>query len=147
MFMEKQLAYLNFLKKKKKPKKQPIPHPWPPERNGLKNGATCNSPAGQKTSTISPGHFTCCCSSVAKSCCNPVDCSLPGSPVLHHLPEFTQFMLIELVMLSNHLILRHPLLLLPSIFPSIRVFFNELTHCIQWPKYGSFSFSISPSNE
>ena len=53
----------------------------------------------------------------------------------------------ELVMPSNHLILCHPLLLLPSIFPSIRVFSNELVLCIRWPKYWSFSFSISPSNE
>ena len=56
-------------------------------------------------------------------------------------------MRIELVMPSNHLILCHPLLLLPSIFPSIRDFFNELAVCIRWPKYWSFSFSISPSNE
>ena len=48
---------------------------------------------------------------------------------------------------SNHFILCHPLLLLPSIFPSIRVFSNELFLCIRWPKYWSFSFSISPSNE
>ena len=54
---------------------------------------------------------------------------------------------IESVMPSNHLILCHPLLLLPSIFPSIRVFSNESTLCIRWPKYWSFSFSISPSNE
>ena len=56
-------------------------------------------------------------------------------------------MSIELVIPSNHLILCHPLLLLPSIFPSIRVFSNELVLCIRWPKYWSFSFSISPSNE
>ena len=54
---------------------------------------------------------------------------------------------IELMMPSNHLILCHPLLLLPSIFPSIRVFSNESALCIRWPKYWSFSFSISPSNE
>ena len=54
---------------------------------------------------------------------------------------------ISLVMPSNHLILGHPLLLLPSIFPSIRVFSNESVLCIRWPKYWSFSFSISPSNE
>ena len=53
----------------------------------------------------------------------------------------------ELVMPSNHLILCHPLLLLPSIFPSIRVFSNESVLHIRWPKYWSFSFSISPSNE
>ena len=51
------------------------------------------------------------------------------------------------VMPSNHLILCHPLLLLPSIFPSIRVFSNESVLCLRWPKYWSFSFSISPSNE
>ena len=56
-------------------------------------------------------------------------------------------MSIKLVMPSNHLILCHPLLLLPSIFPSIRVFSNELALHIRWPKYWSFSFSISPSNE
>ena len=54
---------------------------------------------------------------------------------------------IELMMPSNHLILCHPLLLLPSIFPSIRVFSNESVLCIRWPKYWSFSFSISSSNE
>ena len=54
---------------------------------------------------------------------------------------------IESIMPSNHLILCHPLLSLLSIFPSIRVFSNELTLCIRWPKYWSFSFSISPSNE
>ena len=54
---------------------------------------------------------------------------------------------IELVMPSKHLILCHPLLLLPSIFPNIRVFSSELTLCIRWPQYWSFNFSISPSNE
>ena len=58
-----------------------------------------------------------------------------------------KLMSIESVMPSNHLILCHFLLLLPSIFPSIKVFSNELAVCIRWPKYWSFSFSISPSNE
>ena len=58
-----------------------------------------------------------------------------------------KFMSTEPVVLSNHLILCHPLLLLPSIFPSIRVFINESALCIRWPKYWSFSFSINPSNE
>ena len=58
-----------------------------------------------------------------------------------------KLMSIELVMPSNHLILCHPLLLLPSIFPSIRVFSNDLAFCIRWPKYWSFNFNISPSNE
>ena len=61
--------------------------------------------------------------------------------------SFLKLMSIESVIPSNHLILCHPLLLLPSIFPSIRVFSNELALCIRWPKYWSFSFSISPSNE
>ena len=66
----------------------------------------------------------------------------------HTIPKsLLKFMSIELVMLSNHLILWHPLLLLPSVFPSIRVFSSESTLCIRWPKYWSFSFSISPSNE
>ena len=56
-------------------------------------------------------------------------------------------MSIKSVMPSNHLLLCHPLLLLPSIFPSIRVFFNESALCIRWPKYWSFNFNISPSNE
>ena len=58
-----------------------------------------------------------------------------------------KFMSIELVMLYNHLIFCHPLLLLPSIFPSIRVSSYKLTLCIRWPKYWNFSFRISPSNE
>ena len=58
-----------------------------------------------------------------------------------------KFMSIELMMPSSHLILSCPLLLLPSIFPSIRVFSNESVLCIRWPKYWSFNFSISPSNE
>ena len=61
--------------------------------------------------------------------------------------SFLKFMSIESVMPSNHLVLCHPLLLLPSIFPSIRVFSNESTLCIRWPKYWSFSFSMRPSNE
>ena len=58
-----------------------------------------------------------------------------------------KLMSIKSVMPSNHLILCHPLLLLPSVFPSIRVFSKESVLCIRWPKYWSFSFSISPSNE
>ena len=75
-----------------------------------------------------------------------MDCSTPGFPLLHHL-SLLKLMSVELVMPSNHLILCHPLLLLPSIFPSIRVFPNKLALCIRWPKYWSFSFSISPFNE
>ena len=79
--------------------------------------------------------------------CNPMNHSTPGLPVHHQLPESTQTMSIESMMPSDHLILIHPLLLLPSIFPSIRVFSDESTLCIRWSKYWSFSFNISPSNE
>ena len=72
---------------------------------------------------------------------------MPGLPVHHQLPESTQTHAIESVIPSNHLILCHPLLLLPSIIPSIRVFSNESALPIRWPKYWSFSFNISPSNE
>ena len=70
-----------------------------------------------------------------------------GLLVHHQLPELFILMSIESVMPSNHLILCRPLLLLPSIFPSIRVFSNESALPIRWPKYWNFSFSISPSNE
>ena len=72
--------------------------------------------------------------------------STPGLPVHHQLPESAKPMSIESVMPSNHLILCH-LLLLPLIFPSIRVFSNESALHIRWPKYWSFSFNINPSNE
>ena len=81
-------------------------------------------------------------SSVTQSCptlCNIMACSMPGLPVHRQLPEFTQVMFTESVMPSNHLILCRPLLLLPSIFPSIRVFSNESVLCIRWPKYWSFT--------
>ena len=77
-----------------------------------------------------------------------MDCSTPGFPVLHYLLEFAQKLTsIKSVMPPNHLILSGPLLLLPSVFPSVQVFSNELALCIMWPKSWSFSFSISPSNE
>ena len=88
-------------------------------------------------------------SSVAQSCltlCDPKPCSMPGLPVHHLLLEFTQLMSIESVMPSNHLILCHPLLLPPSIFPSSRVFSSESAF-IRGPKFWSLSFSTSPSNE
>ena len=70
-----------------------------------------------------------------------------GFPALHHLPYLLKLRSIELVMPSNHLILCRPLLLVPSVFPRIRVFSNESAFRIRWPKYWSFSFIISPSNE
>ena len=79
--------------------------------------------------------------------CDPTDCSMPGFPVHHQLPRLTQTMSIELAMPSNHLILCCPLLLLPSIFPSIKVFSSESALHTRWPKYWSFSFNISPPKE
>ena len=73
--------------------------------------------------------------------------STPGLPVHHQLPEFTQTHVIESVMPSRHLILCHPLLLLSPIPPSIRVFSNESTLRMRWPKYWSFRFSIITSKE
>ena len=89
-------------------------------------------------------------SSVAQSCltlCYPRNRSTPGLPVHHQLPEFTQTHAHQSVMPSSHLILCHPLLLLPPIPPSIRVFSNESTLRMRWPKYWNFNFSISPSKE
>ena len=75
-----------------------------------------------------------------------MDCSMPGLPVHQRLLELAQTHGHQ-VGDAIHLILCCPLLLLPSVFPSIRVFSNELVFCIRWPKYWSFSFSIRPSNE
>ena len=89
-------------------------------------------------------------SEVAQSCptlCNPMNHSMPGLPVHHQLPDLPKLMSVESVMPSNHLILCRPLLLLPSIFPNIRVFSNKSALYIRWPKYWSFSFNISPFNE
>ena len=91
-----------------------------------------------------------CCCLVAQSC--PTFC-IPWTAARQASLSFTiswslfKFTFLESVMPSNHLILCHPLLLLPSIFPSIRVYSNESALHIKWPKYWSFSFSISPSNE
>ena len=89
-------------------------------------------------------------SSVTQSCptlCDPMNRSTPGLPVHHQLPEFTQTHVHWLVMPSSHLIPCCPLLLLPSISPSNRFFSNESALRMRWPKYWSFSFNISPSNE
>ena len=87
------------------------------------------------------------CHSVVSDSCNPMNRSTPSLPVHHQLLELPKHMSIETVMPSNHLIFCHSLLFLPSIFPNIRVFTDESAFCIRWPKYWSFSFSISPSNE
>ena len=106
-----------------------------------------NDPKAWKT-VLSPWGLRCLSHcSVAKLCptlCDPMDCSTPGSPVLHYLLSLLKFMSIE-SMLSNHLILWCPLLCLPSTFPSTRVFSKESALHIRRPKWRSFS--ISPSNE
>ena len=90
-----------------------------------------------------------CCCSVAQSCLtvwDPRAYSAPGFPALPISWSLLKLMSIKLVMPSSHLVLCHPLLL-PSVFPSIRVFSNESALPIRWPRYWGFSFSISPSNE
>ena len=85
---------------------------------------------------------------VAQLCptlCDSTDCSTPGFPSITNPRSLLKLMSIESMMPSDHLILCHPLLLLPSVFPSIRIFSNEPALHIRWPKY--WSFSISPSNE
>ena len=87
--------------------------------------------------------------SATQSClilCVPMDCSTPGFPILHYLPEFAQT---HFHWVSDAIKSSYPLspFLLPSVFPSIRVFSNESSLCIRWPKHWSFSFSISSSNE
>ena len=94
-------------------------------------------------------HSFCCCS-VTKLCttlCSPMDCSTPGLPVHHQLLEFAQTHVhrVSDAIQPSHLCCS--LLLLPSVFPSIRIFTCESVLCITWPKYWSFSFNISPSNE
>ena len=92
-----------------------------------------------------------CCYSVAKlylTLCSPMDCSTPGFPVLHHRQEFAQthvHWVCDAIQQLTHSL--SALLLLPSIFPSMTVFYSESALCIRCPKYWSFSFSINPSNE
>ena len=113
-------------------------HPSTPESSGL-----C-SYFSHAWTALPPYLF----SSVAQSyltLCNPMDCSTPGFLVRHQLQSLLKLMSIELVMPSNYLILCHSLLLLPSIFPSIRVFSNESVVCIRWPSIGaSASASVLP---
>ena len=90
----------------------------------------------------------CSCCSVSQSCptVTPWTAACQASLFITNSRSLPKLMSIESVMPSSHLILCHPLLL-PSIFPNIRVFSNESALCIRWPKYCSFSFNISPSNE
>ena len=106
---------------------------------------TCsNNPYSTKSFLVLPQF-----SSVTQSClfATPWTAARQGSLSITNSRSLLKLMSIELVMPSNHLILCCPLLLLPSIFPSIRVFSNESALCIRWPRYWSFSFNISPSNE
>ena len=106
--------------------------------------------AGKIPCTEEPGELQSCYCSVTQSCptlCDPIYCCTPDILSFTTSWSFLKLMSIESVMSYNHLILCRPLLLLPSIFPSIRVFSNESALPIRWPKYWSFSFSISSSNE
>ena len=100
--------------------------------------------------TVTQDHHNLAFSSATQSCpilCDPMDFSTPDFPVYHQLPELTQT---HVHRVNDAIQPSHPLLspsLPPSIFPSIRVFSDESVICIRWPKYWSFSFSISPSNE
>ena len=125
---------------------------YPPQYSGM-----YNSPWSHKESdtterlSLSGSHsgFTNCQFSwiqLGPTLWDPKDCSMPSFPINHQLPVL-KLMSIKSVMPYNHLILCHPLPLQPSIFPSISVFSNELVLPIRWPKYWSFSFSNSPSNE
>ena len=91
-----------------------------------------------------------CCCSASQSCltlCDPMDCSTPGFPVLHQLPEFAQTHVQRVgdAIQPSHPL--SPLLLLPSVFPSIRIFSDESAPRIRWSKYWSFSFNIRSFNE
>ena len=121
-----------------------VPHQAPHLQTFLKNKQTNSKPFEDSVQL----------SSVTQSCptlCNPMDRSTPGlqhaSLSITNSQSLSKPMSTESVMPSNHLVLCHPLLLPPSIFPSIRVFSNESTLRIRWPKYWHFSFNISPTNE
>ena len=120
---------------------------WSRSTSGvLTIGPAWNSPQFLTISAIISVQF----SSVTQSCptlCDPMNHSMPGLPVHRQLPSSLKLMSIELVMPSRNLILCHSLLLLPPIPPSIRVFSNESTLRMRWPKYWSFSFSSIPSKE
>ena len=112
-------------------------------------GSFGNQPPPRPQESLVSINSGCCCSVTQSrlTLCDPMDYSTPDFPVHHHLRSFLKLMSIKSVVPSNHFVLCHSLLLLPSFFPSIRVFSNELGLCIQCPKYWSFSFSISPSSK
>ena len=93
---------------------------------------------------LSVSQFSC---SIVFNFCDPMDCSISGFPVHHQLLQLTQTHVHRVGDAIQQFHPLHPILHLPSIFPTIRVFSNESALCIMWPKYWSFSFSISPSNE
>ena len=121
--------------------------PWPRNQTHVScisslAGEFCTTETCRKSSSLE------CCCSVTKSCLTLFNQWIAGCQAFLSLTvsqSLLRFMSIETVRLSNHLILCHPLLLLPSIFPSIRVFSSELALCIRWPKY--WRSSISPSTE
>ena len=116
---------------------------------------TSTKDLSERGSEITPSHQVKLFSSVQSSCSVVPDSlqphglahTRPPCPSLTPVHLLSKLMCIESVMPSNHLILYCPLLLLPSVFPSIRIFSNESALCIRWPKFWSFSFNISPSNE
>ena len=119
---------------------------WPPA--ALWGHCLSRTPAEQdRQEALALGPLWLLSCSVMSTSLRPHDCSTPGFPVLHHLLSLLKLMSIESVMPSNHLILCHPLFFLASILYSIKVFSNDLALCIRWPKYLSFSFSISPSSK
>ena len=122
-----------------------------PKRSPIPTSSHSPFPSPPASGNHRPTFCQCCfCSSVTKLCpalCSSMDCRLPGSLILHCLMEFAQIHIHWVGDLSNHLIFCLPFLLLPSIFSSIRVFSIELALPIRWPKYWSFSFTISPFNE
>ena len=130
---------------------QPTPVFFPGESHGQRSLMGCGRTEwGTWLKILSTELFSVQFSSVAESCqtlCYPMDCSMPGLPVHHHLPEFTQTHVHWVSEAIQHLIFCRPLLLPNSIFPSIRVFSNESVLQLRWPKYWSFRFSVSPSNE
>ena len=118
----------------------------------LLNGgtATCIFPGSFYLSIYIFLKCSSCCCSVAKLCVthhDPMDCSMPGLPVPHYLLEFAQIDVHPSVVPSNRFILCHPLLLLPSIFPSIGVFSNELAPHIRWPRYWSFTYDLESGSD
>ena len=125
---------------------KPFPIKMNVQLQGISPGAKCPLPSVSLAGVDSSSQF----SSLAQWCltlCDPMDAACQASLSITNSQSLPKLMSIESVMPSNHLILCLPLLLLPSIFPSIKVFSNESVLRIRWPKYWSFSFNISPSNE